>query len=43
MKKIGIRLLQVSMVVITFFATSTAVSASSLLGYQPELPKELRK
>ena len=43
MKKIGIKLLQLSILVLTFFATSTAVAASSLVGYQPELPKELQE
>ncbi|NLL69924.1 MAG: cyclic lactone autoinducer peptide [Epulopiscium sp.] len=43
MKKIGVKLLQLSMLIITFFAVSTAASASSIMGYQPKMPVELQK
>lgn len=43
MKKVGVKLLQLSILVLTFFALSTAVSASSIVGYQPEMPKELQE
>ncbi|QXM07196.1 cyclic lactone autoinducer peptide [Crassaminicella indica] len=36
------RLLQLSVAVLTFFAITNAASACATLGYQPELPEQLK-
>ncbi|KXG74835.1 cyclic lactone autoinducer peptide [Thermotalea metallivorans] len=36
------RLLQLSITLLTFAAFTSAASACTLLGYQPELPEELK-
>ncbi|WP_072967833.1 cyclic lactone autoinducer peptide [Caminicella sporogenes] len=36
------KLLQLSTVILSFIALSNIAAASSVIGYQPELPKELK-
>ncbi|WIF94023.1 cyclic lactone autoinducer peptide [Caminicella sporogenes] len=36
------KLLQISTVILTFIAFSNVAAASNWVGYQPEIPKELK-
>ncbi|MDF2548107.1 cyclic lactone autoinducer peptide [Anaerosolibacter sp.] len=36
------KLLQLSVAILTFFAFTSAASACTILGYQPELPEQLK-
>jgi cyclic lactone autoinducer peptide len=41
LKTAGLKVLQVSMAVLTFLAFANAVSACMVTGYQPAIPEEL--
>lgn len=42
MKKIGVRLLQVSVALLTFFAFANVAAATGMISYQPEVPEQLK-